>query len=77
VLVTHGFADTLARLLQERGLDASVLATRFTGEATPDVATRADAEDDRLDDGDRDDSGGDDGGDDPERSEDDVLEAPA
>jgi putative mRNA 3-end processing factor len=38
VLVTHGFADTLARLLRDRGLDASVLPTRFTGEATPDAA---------------------------------------
>jgi putative mRNA 3-end processing factor len=32
VLVTHGFADVLARLLRERGLDARPLATRFTGE---------------------------------------------
>ena len=38
VLVTHGFTDTLARLLQERGVDASVLPTRFTGEAAPDAA---------------------------------------
>jgi len=43
VLVTHGFADTLARLLCDRGLDASVLPTRFTGEATPDVAARGDS----------------------------------
>ena len=38
VLVTHGFADALARLLRERGLDAGVLPTRFVGEATPDAA---------------------------------------
>ena len=37
VLVTHGFADVLARLLRERGLDASVLPTRFVGEAAPDA----------------------------------------
>jgi putative mRNA 3-end processing factor len=36
VLVTHGFADVMARLLRERGLDAAPLATRFTGEAPPD-----------------------------------------
>ncbi|MFM7290589.1 MAG: ligase-associated DNA damage response exonuclease [Planctomycetia bacterium] len=42
VLVTHGFTDTLARLLQERGLDASVLPTRFTGEAAVDAAGEAD-----------------------------------
>ena len=46
VLVTHGFADVLARLLRERGLDAEPLATRFTGEAPPDTA---DAEDDETD----------------------------
>ena len=33
VLVTHGFADVLARYLRERGLDAAPLVTRFTGEA--------------------------------------------
>jgi putative mRNA 3-end processing factor len=38
VLVTHGFADALARLLRERGLDAGVLPTRFVGEAAPDAA---------------------------------------
>jgi putative mRNA 3-end processing factor len=38
VLVTHGFADVLARFLRERGLDAAPLATRFTGEAPPDAA---------------------------------------
>jgi len=43
VLVTHGFADPLARLLRERGLDAAPLATRFVGEAAPDAA---EAEDD-------------------------------
>jgi len=37
VLVTHGFADSLARLLRERGLDAGVLPTRFVGEAAPDA----------------------------------------
>jgi putative mRNA 3-end processing factor len=38
VLVTHGFADVMARLLRERGLDAAPLTTRFTGEAPPDRA---------------------------------------
>lgn len=38
VLVTHGFSDVLARVLRERGLDASVLPTRFVGEAAPDAA---------------------------------------
>jgi putative mRNA 3-end processing factor len=42
VLVTHGFTDTLTRLLQERGVDASVLPTRFTGEAAPDAAVTGD-----------------------------------
>lgn len=42
VLVTHGFTDTLTRLLQERGLDAAVLPTRFTGEVPAD-ATEVDA----------------------------------
>ncbi|MFM8892719.1 MAG: ligase-associated DNA damage response exonuclease [Planctomycetia bacterium] len=45
VLVTHGFADTLARLLCERGLEAAVLPTRFTGEPPPDAAA-ADGETD-------------------------------
>jgi putative mRNA 3-end processing factor len=46
VLVTHGFADSLARYLREtRGLDAAVLATRFAGEAAPDDAV-PDAADD-------------------------------
>ena len=36
VLVTHGFTDPLARLLRERGLEADVLRTLFTGEASPD-----------------------------------------
>jgi putative mRNA 3-end processing factor len=43
VLVTHGFADVLARLLRDRGLDAGVLPTRFVGEAAPDAP--ADEED--------------------------------
>ncbi len=38
VLVTHGFTDAFARLLRERGLEADVLPTRFTGEAPPDAA---------------------------------------
>ena len=38
MLVTHGFTDTLTRLLQERGVDAAVLPTRFAGEAPPDAA---------------------------------------
>jgi putative mRNA 3-end processing factor len=33
VLVTHGSADSFARFLRERGLDADVLATRFRGES--------------------------------------------
>lgn len=33
VLVTHGSADSFARFLRERGLDAGVLATRFRGES--------------------------------------------
>lgn len=33
VLVTHGYADVMARHLRERGLDASVLETEFAGEA--------------------------------------------
>jgi putative mRNA 3-end processing factor len=52
VLVTHGFTDTLTRLLQDRGVDAAVLPTRFTGEASPDaaVAERDDDDDDTQDD---------------------------
>ena len=46
VLATHGFADAFARFLRERGLDASVLATRFMGEATPDAAEDDEANDD-------------------------------
>jgi len=38
VLVTHGFADAFARFLCERGIEASVLPTRFVGEAPPDEA---------------------------------------
>jgi putative mRNA 3-end processing factor len=49
VLVTHGFSEPLARLLRERGLDADVLATPFTGEAAPD-ASPADAAEDATDD---------------------------
>jgi putative mRNA 3-end processing factor len=45
VLVTHGFSDVLARYLRERGLDATPLATRFTGEAPPDAGS---AEGDEL-----------------------------
>jgi putative mRNA 3-end processing factor len=44
VLVTHGFADALARLLRERGLDAGVLPTRFVGEAAPDATAEEDAD---------------------------------
>jgi putative mRNA 3-end processing factor len=33
VLVTHGYADELARYLREKGDDASALPTRFQGEA--------------------------------------------
>ena len=40
VLVTHGFSEPLARVLRDRGLDAHVLPTRFTGEAPPDADTR-------------------------------------
>jgi putative mRNA 3-end processing factor len=42
VLVTHGFADVLARFLRGRGLDARPLATRFIGEATPDAELEED-----------------------------------
>jgi putative mRNA 3-end processing factor len=45
VLATHGFSDALARYLREtKGLDASVLPTRFTGEATPDAAVAESAD---------------------------------
>jgi putative mRNA 3-end processing factor len=37
VLATHGFADAFARFLRDRGLDASVLPTRFIGESAPDT----------------------------------------
>jgi putative mRNA 3-end processing factor len=50
VLVTHGFTDTLTRLLQERGVDAAVLPTRFAGEAAPDAAVTGD---DDIGDGDQ------------------------
>ena len=43
--------DTLARLLQERGVDAAVLPTRFAGEAAPDAAVTGD--DDIRDGGDQ------------------------
>ncbi len=49
VLVTHGFADVLARFLRERGLDAEPLATRFTGEAPPDAASDEHGEPDEHD----------------------------
>ena len=38
VLVTHGATAALARLLCERGLDAAVLPTHFTGEGPPDAS---------------------------------------
>jgi putative mRNA 3-end processing factor len=50
VLVTHGFADVLARFLRERGLDAEQLATRFTGESPPDAADGEDADGEDADD---------------------------
>lgn len=50
VLVTHGFTDTLTRLLQERGVDAAVLPTRFTGEAAPDAAVAEPDDDDTQND---------------------------
>jgi putative mRNA 3-end processing factor len=43
VLVTHGFTDVFARVLRDRGLDATVLPTRFLGEAAPDDAAPEDA----------------------------------
>ena len=46
VLVTHGFSDAVSRLLRDRGLDAEVLATRFTGEAAADPGLEADSGDD-------------------------------
>jgi putative mRNA 3-end processing factor len=33
VLVTHGYADELARYLRERGTDAAVLPAAYEGEA--------------------------------------------
>lgn len=56
VLVTHGSADAFARYLRERGLDAAVLPTRFTGEAPPDAGAdeaEAGAADAEACDGDR------------------------
>jgi putative mRNA 3-end processing factor len=44
VLVTHGQSDAFARFLRERGYDAGVLATRYTGER-PDTEADADAAD--------------------------------
>jgi putative mRNA 3-end processing factor len=44
VLVTHGFADAFSRFLCERGIEASVLPTRFVGEGAPDDAAEADAD---------------------------------
>jgi hypothetical protein len=43
VLVTHGFADAFSRVLRERGLDATVLPTRFVGEAAPDDSAAEDS----------------------------------
>jgi len=43
VLVTHGSAEAFARFLRERGLDATVLPTRFVGEAPPDGTDESDA----------------------------------
>jgi len=56
VLVTHGFTEPLARLLRERGLDAAVLPTRFTGEASVDAAGQDDGDHDgeERDEGERD-----------------------
>lgn len=54
VLVTHGFADPLARLLCERGLDAAPLSTRFVGEAAPDAAGAEDDEEPVADEADPD-----------------------
>lgn len=44
VLATHGFADSVARLCRERGLEAAVLPTRFSGE-TDDADEANDADD--------------------------------
>ena len=38
VLVTHGATAAFARLLCERGFDAAVLPTHFTGEGSPDAS---------------------------------------
>ena len=38
VLVTHGATAAFARLLCERGIDAAVLPTHFTGEGPPDAS---------------------------------------
>ena len=45
VLVTHGSSEAFARFLRGRGLEAGVLATRFTGEQ-PDRDDAGDAGDD-------------------------------
>jgi putative mRNA 3-end processing factor len=42
VWVTHGYTAVLARWLQERGIDAVALQTRFEGEAASAGATEAD-----------------------------------
>jgi len=42
VLVTHGSTEAFARFLRERGLDASVLPTRFFGETPPGETAPAD-----------------------------------
>ncbi|NQW49572.1 MAG: DNA ligase-associated DEXH box helicase, partial [Planctomycetes bacterium] len=46
VLVTHGATAAFARLLCERGLDAAVLPTHFTGEGSPDASALAEETDD-------------------------------
>ncbi len=60
VLVTHGSAAALARLLCERGLEASVLQTRFTGE-TVEAETSEDVEAETSDEERGEESGGDPG----------------
>ena len=47
VLVTHGSSEAFARFLRGRGLEADVLATRFTGEQ-PDRDDAGDPSDDTL-----------------------------
>jgi putative mRNA 3-end processing factor len=70
VLVTHGATESLARLLRERGLDASPLRTQFTGESASETGQDGD--------GAAADDGGEEAGDERSNDEaDEPLEEPA